>query len=106
MQAERRSFDIGRQRIGDASPMFVIAEIGLNHGGSVDRALTLVDAAAGAGASAIKLQTLEAAALVVPNAPPPAHVEARSMVDFFARFELDEDAHRAIVARAREHGRR
>jgi sialic acid synthase SpsE len=104
MQAERRSFDIGRQRIGDASPMFVIAEIGLNHGGSVDRALTLVDAAAGAGASAIKLQTLEAAALVVPNAPPPAHVEARSMVDFFARFELDEDAHRAIVARAREHG--
>ena len=104
MLAERRSFGIGQHRVGGASPMFVIAEIGLNHGGSLDRALTLVDAAAGAGASAIKLQTLEAAALVVPGAPAPAHVDAASMVDFFARFELDEEAHHAIAERARAHG--
>lgn len=84
--------------------MFVIAEIGLNHDGSVGRALALVEAAAAAGASAVKLQTLIASELVLPDAPAPAHVAATSMTDFFGRFELDEAAHRRIVARARERG--
>ena len=95
---------IGGRTVSQRSPLFVIAEIGLNHGGSLARALALVDAAAAAGASAIKLQTLIAAELVAPNAPAPAHVDATSMVDFFARFELDEAAHRQVVARARQHG--
>ena len=49
---------IGTRSIGGGAPLFVIAEIGLNHGGRSDRALALVDAAAGAGASAVKLQSL------------------------------------------------
>ena len=48
-------FEIAGTRIGQGEPLFVIAELGLNHGGSVDRALELVDSAAAAGASAIKL---------------------------------------------------
>jgi sialic acid synthase SpsE len=94
---------LGSHVAGPGHPLFVIAELGLNHGGSLDRALALVDAAAAAGASAIKLQTLTAAALVTADAPPPAHVDARSMVDFFRRFELDEAAHARVVARARSH---
>lgn len=95
---------IGGRAVGQSHPPFVIAEIGLNHGGSVDRGLTLVDAAADAGASAIKLQTLDAAFLVAEDAPPPAHVAAASMVEFFRTFELDEPAHRALVSRARARG--
>jgi sialic acid synthase SpsE len=104
MSVDGRRFEIGTHRIGDEGRLFVIAEIGLNHDGSVERALALVDAAAAAGASAIKLQTVDAAGLVSTNAPAPAHVNAGSMVEFFAQFELDEAAHRAVVDRARAHG--
>jgi sialic acid synthase SpsE len=96
--------DIGGRRIGPGSPVFVIAEIGLNHGGSMARAVELVDAAASAGASAIKLQTLVANRLVAPSCPAPAHVKASSLQEFFGAFELDWDAHRAVIARARKHG--
>ena len=83
--------------------MFVIAEIGLNHGGSRDAALALVDAAKAAGASAAKLQTLRANGLVAGHCPPPAHVAVSSLREFFRRFELDEVAHHLVAARARHH---
>jgi len=104
MSPDLTQLPIGPRMAGEGAPLFVVAEIGLNHDGSVERALSLVDAAAAAGASAVKLQTLDAGALVAPGAPAPAHVTATSMVDFFRRFELDEAAHVRIVARARERG--
>jgi sialic acid synthase SpsE len=96
--------EISGRAIGPHAPVFAIAEIGLNHGGSLTRALELVDAAAEAGASAVKLQTLYADRLVAPSCPAPAHVRAASLQEFFAQFELDLDAHRALVSRARARG--
>lgn len=46
---------------------FIIAEAGVNHGGREDLALALIDAAAEAGADAIKFQTFQADKLVAPG---------------------------------------
>ena len=96
--------EIAGRRIGSTAPVFAIAEIGLNHGGSLDRALAMVDAAAAAGASAIKLQTIDADRLVSHQSPAPAHVNVASLRDFFRTFELNWDAHKAVATRARRHG--
>ncbi len=47
---------IGDRRIGPGEPCFLAAEVGLNHNGSMDLAHRLVDAAADAGADAVKFQ--------------------------------------------------
>jgi len=50
------SVSIGSHRIGEGHPAYVIAEIGLNHNGSVELAKQLIDVAADAGAQAVKFQ--------------------------------------------------
>lgn len=95
---------IARHTVGAGVPLFVIAELGLNHGGSLDHALALVDAAARTGAQAVKLQTLKGRTLVAPHCQAPMHVAASSLAEFFGQFELDEAAHHTVAARARSHG--
>jgi sialic acid synthase SpsE len=98
------SLEIGAFEVGDRQPLFVIAELGLNHRGSLDRALAMVDAAAAAGASAVKLQTFRADELVAGQCPAPVHVAAGSLREFFQQFELDRAAHVALATRAKLHG--
>jgi N-acetylneuraminate synthase len=47
---------IGASEVGDGAAVYVIAEIGLSHNSSVDRAIQLIDVAADAGARAVKFQ--------------------------------------------------
>ncbi len=54
------SFKIGSRLIGADAPPFVIAEMSGNHNQSLEQALLIVDAAAKAGAHALKLQTYTA----------------------------------------------
>ncbi len=51
-----RSVNIGHRKIGEEHPVFIIAEIGINHNGDLDIAKMLIDAAAAAGCDAVKFQ--------------------------------------------------
>ncbi len=53
---EKREIVIGGRKVGDGHPVYVIAEVGINHNGSLDIAKQLIDAAAGAGCDAVKFQ--------------------------------------------------
>ena len=58
MNAEKKPyFNIGGRFVGEDYPPVVIAEIGINHGGSLDTAFELVDAAISSGAEIVKHQT-------------------------------------------------
>lgn len=95
---------IAGRSIGAEAPMFVIAELGLNHNGDRDLALQLVDAAASAGASAVKLQAFRADRLVAEQPSALAHVDSTSLRDLFRSFELETEACRDVITRARSHG--
>ena len=60
---------IGSRHVEPGGPTFIVAEAGVNHNGSVETALRMVDAAARAGADAIKFQMFRAEELVTASAP-------------------------------------
>ena len=60
---------IDNHKIEQHSSPFIIAEIGVNHNGSVDLAFELIDAAANAGATAVKSQTFDVDLLLTSEAP-------------------------------------
>lgn len=70
----------------------IIAEAGINHCGSWTKALDLVDAAFDAGANAVKFQIYHADRML------------KGDKDALKRFELSDEAHKAIAAHAREIG--
>jgi N,N'-diacetyllegionaminate synthase len=86
---------------------FIIAELGVNHDGSVTRALELVDAAAHAGADAIKLQYFEPHRLMSRASRPATYQLAAGEtdpIDMLRRLALTIDDMRPVVARARSRG--
>lgn len=63
----KKVIKVGSKSISSSSPVFVIAEAGVNHGGDINVAKQLIDIAAQAGADAVKFQAFKAEHLILKN---------------------------------------
>ncbi len=97
--------------IGREHRPFIIAELSGNHNGSLERALSLVDAAAATGAQCIKLQTYTADTLTLDVkegdfviSDPRSLWKGRSLHDLYQEAHLPWEWHEPIMQRAKELG--
>jgi N,N'-diacetyllegionaminate synthase len=89
------SLELGARPLGDGHPCFVLAEVASAHGGEVDRALRMLEAAFKMGADGIKFQLFRAELLVVHRHP------ARKDFD---QIELSEKEWRKVLREAKGSG--
>lgn len=104
-------FSIAGRPVGPHAPPLVVAELSGNHDRSLERALALVDAAAEAGAHAVKLQTYTADTMTLPltegdfavrDEGSPWH--GRSLYELYEEAHTPWEWHAPIFARCRQRG--
>ena len=83
--------------------VFIIAEAGVNHNGSIDLARRLIDEASNSGADAVKFQTFKAENLVTKNSKKAEYQKKttdknESQFDMIKKLELDIDAHKELIS--------
>ena len=105
------SFKIGHIPIGAQHPPFIIAEMSGNHNQSIDKALQIVDAAATAGAHAIKLQTYTADTITLDVKGGEFEINdldspwaGRNLHDLYNEASTPWDWHAPIMERAKAKG--
>ncbi len=102
-----KSFAIGSSTIGDNQPTYVIAEIGINHNGDLDRARRLVEAAAHCRADAVKFQKRRLQSLYPREVIEETHrfeQHFQYMIPILKQVELSEDAYRELKQQAEDLG--
>jgi N,N'-diacetyllegionaminate synthase len=87
--------------------VFIIAEAGVNHNGSIDLARQLIDVAVDSGADAVKFQTFKAENLVSKNAQKADYQKqttstSESQFNMIKKLELDVEAHKELIAYCQE----
>ncbi len=85
----------------------VIAEAGVNHNGSVEIALRLIDSAAEAGADIVKFQTFSARHLAAASACKAKYQQettgsAESQLEMLRRLELQQEDHHVLIEHCRK----
>ena len=101
--------EIAGRKIGPDYEPFVICELSGNHNGSLERALSMIDAAAATGCDAIKLQTYTADTLTLDCDGPGFRIDegpwaGRTLHDLYAEAFTPYEWHAALFRRARERG--
>lgn len=106
-----RDIGIQSKKIGATHPPFIIAEMSGNHNQSLDRALTLVEAAAKTGAHALKLQTYTADTITLDVeegeffiADPNSLWKGNSLHQLYQQAHTPWEWHKPILERCRELG--
>lgn len=101
--------NIAGREVGDGAAPFIIAEVGINHNGELDKALAMIAVAKSAGCDAVKFQTFKAAEFCGdPNQMFTYKSQGRevteSMLAMFSRYEFPPASWKAIKTRCEETG--
>ena len=96
---------IGNKIISEDSPIFYIAEAGVNHNGSLKIAKKLVDIAKEAGADAVKFQSFLADEIIIPKGPKAQyHIDTtgddnkQTWYELLKSQEISEKMHKEIIS--------
>ena len=97
---------MGKRRIGDGHPCLIVAEVAQAHDGSLGMAHAFIDAAAAAGADAVKFQTHIAAAesTLAESWRVQFSRQDATRYDYWKRMEFTRDQWRDLAQRARKQG--
>ncbi len=105
------TFSIGPFAIGPSHDPFIIAEMSGNHNHSLERAMLIVDAAAKAGAQALKLQTYTAGTITLDVKGGDFEItsennlwKGRNLHDLYSEASTPWEWHKPIMERAQSHG--
>jgi len=102
------TIEIAGRLIGGNNPCFIIAEAGVNHNGSLEMALELADAAACAGADAVKFQLYTAGEQVSKKTRTVSYQQkntgADTMMEMAKSYDLPWEAHKKIAQHCRDRG--
>lgn len=104
-----KNFPIGNRNVGAGAPPLIIAEMSCNHMGSFERAIKIMEAAAAAGAGAVKLQTLRPEGITLDSDEPPFRIsgglwDGRRLFDLYREAQTPWEWHEALFKRGRELG--
>ena len=88
--------------------MYIIAEIGINHNGDLEKALYLIEKAKASGADAVKFQTYKTELLLPRNEPKMPYQtgssqEAESQFDMLKKAELSKEQHKELMRHCHKH---
>lgn len=106
-----KSTTLGNHTLAEGHPPFIIAELSGNHNRSLERALELIDAAAEAGAHAVKLQTYTPDTMTIDCTRPEFLIDntkslwnGRGLYELYGEASTPWEWHEALFARASERG--
>jgi len=97
-------FSIGGRIVSSDSRPLVVAEVGINHEGDVQKALQMVDAAANAGAEVIKFQCHITDKEMIPTDMKPGEISDEKLWDIIKRCELTASQEAQIQEYCRQKG--
>lgn len=103
------SISIQGRKIGPGHPPYVIAELSANHNGNLDQALKIIDAAADAGADAVKIQTYRPDTMTLKSDAPDFQITdglwaGRTLYDLYEWAHTPWEWHEALFAHAARRG--
>lgn len=102
-------FKVGTREVSNQAAPYIVAEMSGNHNHSIDRAKALIDAAAAAGADAVKLQTYRADTITIRSDRPEFRIpgglwEGRTLYELYEEACTPWEWHAELFAHARAKG--